>query len=343
MPLESIQNSLHIRRKKNDLVFQNIARLWDIHKNAKSHQEILDGLHPWNAPTGLKFENTQPYFLGIIGVLLCLSLYIDAANGYLQITFAIGIVLIFCAWLSIEHSKSITEIIEALQSKVIGYKYGLDYFATPPHLNIPMQSHMLVLRLKNMFPLFDLGSIANDFPLYASCYWEDEQGKSHPVLVFQYRYVTEITYRDKHGDNVRVKEVEKFKYGVFVFEVNKFQGLAISSRQNHFLYPYTIPWKTSDIQLTRKLNIFGTEQMSIAKQLPPSQVLKIAEFFQHQDGSLLFHPQNQCLCFLGDKNLFQISAQKREITDISTLRGHLRTFKLPYLEQLKSDITTFLQ
>ena len=42
-------------------------------------------------------------------------------------------------------------------------------------------------------------------------------------------------------------------------------------------------------------------------------------------------------------NLFKISTQAKNIQDISTLRGHLRTFKLPYLERLQDDLTHFLK
>ncbi len=41
MPIESVQQSIHIRRKKNAVVFQNIARLWDLGRQAKSHQDLL--------------------------------------------------------------------------------------------------------------------------------------------------------------------------------------------------------------------------------------------------------------------------------------------------------------
>lgn len=343
MPIESVQRNLHIRRKKNELVFENIARLWELHQQAKNNQEILDGLHPWQSSINLKFENTLQYWLALIGAILCLCVFIAPAQLIFQLTFFAGLACIFWAWLSLERNQPIQEVIQALEQKIISEKYQLDYFASPPHLRMPLKGTMLESKLKLLFPLFNLGTIANDFPLYASSHWTDEHGVSHPVIVFQYRYVTEITIRDKHGDKVRIQEVEQFKYGVFVFDINKFQGLAVSSQVREFSPPYSSPWKTSDILLNRKLYIAGTQQLAIAKQLTPAHVLRLEAFFQKQDGSLLFHPEQHCLCFLGNKNLFQPSVTKRKITDISTLRGHLRTFKLPYLEQLKSDITTLLQ
>jgi hypothetical protein len=50
------------------------------------------------------------------------------------------------------------------------------------------------------------------------------------------------------------------------------------------------------------------------------------------------------LCYLGPHNLMQIKRlNTKKIQDISTLRGHLRTFKLPLLERLKKDLITLLQ
>lgn len=50
MPLDTIKHSIHIRRKKNQVVFDNIDKLWGIARSADTAQEILDRLHPWKAP-----------------------------------------------------------------------------------------------------------------------------------------------------------------------------------------------------------------------------------------------------------------------------------------------------
>ena len=47
------------------------------------------------------------------------------------------------------------------------------------------------------------------------------------------------------------------------------------------------------------------------------------------------------LCYLGPHDLFQVSSKHHKINDISTLRGHLRTFKLIELEKLHTDLTQF--
>ena len=66
MPIDAVKHSFHIRRKKNDIVFQNIAQLWDLGRSAPDYQSILDGLHPWNAPITLRFENVLPWLQGCI-------------------------------------------------------------------------------------------------------------------------------------------------------------------------------------------------------------------------------------------------------------------------------------
>ena len=83
--------------------------------------------------------------------------------------------------------------------------------------------------------------------------------------------------------------------------------------------------------------------MQTAKLLSPGFVLRLADFFAQRQGDLLFHPENRMLCYLGPRDLFQVSSKHRHINDISTLRGHLRTFKLRQLEQLQHDLVQFLK
>ena len=275
MPVETVLHHLHIRRKKNQLVFENIARLWELHNHAQSQQDLLDGLHPWAGPMQLKFENSLSYGLAFLGLMLCLSLIISTEHPIFYLSFVVGLLLIFLAWLCYEVSKPIQEIIQALQTKAIGFKYGLQYYSMPLHLNNVRNGHSLEIKLKNMFPLFHLGSISNDFPLHASCVWEDENKQQHSVLVFQYRYITELTVSDKNGKKVRVKEIEQFLYGVFVFEIQKFRGLALSDQQRNFAFPYEVRWQSSDILFNQNLKVFGLNQHQLAKQLTHLSLIHI--------------------------------------------------------------------
>ena len=92
MPIETVQQSIHIRRKKNAVVFDNLERLWRLQHEAKSHQDILDGLHPWNAPITLKFDNFLPIVLFLAGIFCALLILISPTSIYLQLGFVAGAV-----------------------------------------------------------------------------------------------------------------------------------------------------------------------------------------------------------------------------------------------------------
>ena len=119
MPIESVQHSIHIRRKKNEVVFRNIARLWDLGRQAKSHQELLDGLHPWNGPISLKFENNLPLALAGIGLFLIGCIFVAPANIWMQSGVFFGCLLLFWAYLSYEHRKPLHEVIRYLEDEAL--------------------------------------------------------------------------------------------------------------------------------------------------------------------------------------------------------------------------------
>ena len=342
MPLDAVKYSIHIRRKKNERVFNNIARLWEIARQAQTYQDILDALHPWNAPIVLKFENVLPLLLAAAGLFFILLIFIHPGNIWIQISLISGFFMIFWAYISYEESKPIDEVIEYLEQQSIAKKYNLAFQQQPQHFSVPLQPVLFIAHLKRLFPVFNQGSISNDFPYYASTQWTDDEGKQHQVMVFQYHYVNEIRIRNKDGNEVQVSEVHKDLWGVFVFDV-EVHGVAVTTANKEFYYPYSFPWHTSDIQVNQKLNIFGSDEMQMAKLLTPAFVLRLDEFFAQRQGDLIFHPDSHILCFLGTADLFHISSRAKNIHDISALRGHLRTFKLPYLESLQRDLTQFLK
>ncbi|TCB56334.1 hypothetical protein [Acinetobacter terrestris] len=342
MPLDTVRHSIHIRRKKNERVFQNIARLWEIGRQAQTQQDILDGLHPWNAPIVLKFENVLPLLLAAVGLFFVLPIFILPTNIWLQLGLVTGLFMMFWAYISYEDKKPIDDVIEYLEQQTIAKKYQLAFLQQPQHISVPLQPVLLIAHLKRLFPVFNQGTLSNDIPYYASTVWADEDGKQHQVMVFQYHFVNQVRVRDKDGNDVKVKEVHKDLWGVFVFDV-EIQGLAITTARKNFYHPYSFPWHTSDIQTNEKLNIFGSDEMQTAKLLSPAFVLKLADFFAQRQGDLMFHPTSHTLCFLGPADLFKISTRAKKIQDISVLRGHLRTFKLPYLESLQRDLTHFLK
>lgn len=342
MPIESVKHSFHIRRKKNDVVFRNIARLWELGRSAHSHQALLDGLHPWNAPIQLKFENVLAWFQGCIGILFLWPIWFTPSNIWAQLSFLVGLVIIAWAYFSYEQDDPIEEVITFLEQQSITKKYQLQFGRQPQHISIPMNPTHFMVHLKNLFPVFKQGSISNDISNYASAVWEDEDGQQHQVLVFQYHYVNEIRVRDKNGDERQLREIHKDLWGVFVFDTST-QGLAISTSNKKFYYPYSYPWHSSDIQINQRLKFYGSDEMEIAKLMTPAFVLRLADFFKNREGDLLFHPESKVLCYLGPHDLFKISSKTNVIQDISALRGHLRTFKLRELENLQRDLLLFLK
>ena len=342
MPIDSVKHSFHIRRKKNDVVFRNIARLWELGRSAHDHQALLDGLHPWNAPINLKFENVLAWFQGCIGLIFLLPVWIAPANIWAQLSFILGLVIMAWAYFSYEQDDPIEEVIDFLEQQSIAKKYQLAFDRQPHHISVPFNSIHFIAHLKQLFPVFEQGSVSNKITRYASTVWQDENDQAHQVMLFQYHYVNEIRVRDKNGDEHQVKEIHKDLWGVFVFDINT-QGLAVSTSNKKFYYPYSYPWHSSDIQINQRLKFYGSDEMETAKLMTPAFVLRLADFFKNREGDLLFHPESKMLCYIGPHDLFKISSKTNVIQDISALRGHLRTFKLIELENLQRDLLLFLK
>ncbi|RKG52995.1 hypothetical protein D7V64_08350 [Acinetobacter cumulans] len=342
MPIDSVKHSFHIRRKKNDVVFRNIARLWELGRSAHDHQALLDGLHPWNAPINLKFENVLAWFQGCIGLIFLLPVWITPANIWAQLSFILGLVIMAWAYFSYEQDDPIEEVIDFLEQQSIAKKYQLAFDRQPHHISVPFNSIHFIAHLKQLFPVFEQGSVSNKITRYASTVWQDENDQAHQVMLFQYHYVNEIRVRDKNGDEHQVKEIHKDLWGVFVFDINT-QGLAVSTSNKKFYYPYSYPWHSSDIQINQRLKFYGSDEMETAKLTTPAFVLRLADFFKNREGDLLFHPESKMLCYIGPHDLFKISSKTNVIQDISALRGHLRTFKLIELENLQRDLLLFLK
>ncbi len=342
MPIDAVQHSIHIRRKKNEVVFHNIARLRALGLQAETHQELLDALHPWNGPITLKFENNLPLALGAFGALLILAIFIAPSNIWMQGCVFLGCLLMFWAYISYEHRQPLEDVLAYLEEIALSTKYQLRFQQQPQHISIPLNPLHFIGHLKRLFPLFERGSLSNEITRYASTVWEDENGQQHQVLVFQYHYVDELQVYDKNGNSVKVMEVHKDLWGVFVFDI-ALHGLAVSTSRRKFSPAYPHPWHSSDIRTNQKLKFYGSDPMHMAKLLTPGMVMRLSNFFEQRQGDLLFHPEKHMLCYLGPHDLFQVSSQNQNIQDIPALRGHLRTFKLLELEQLHTDLTQFLK
>ncbi|WP_326518746.1 hypothetical protein [Acinetobacter sp. CAAS 2-6] len=342
MPIDNIKRTIHLRRRKNQRIMQNVARLWELGKQAQSHQELLEGLHPWGTDNQLRFDNVLPILLAVIAGCCLLSIWILPAGLPSHLAFWLALGLGFYSYLTYEQSSPIAEVIEFLEQQTITQKYSFQFYQTPVHISMPVQPSLFQAYLKNLFPLFQQGQVSNTIPVYASTVWTDDQGQQYPVLLFQYHFVNEIRMRDRNGNETKVKEVHKDLWGVFIFQVAA-QGLAVTSSRKTFEFPYLHDWHTSDIQINQKLRIFGANPLQLAKTLTPAMVLRLDQLFATRSGDLLLHPEQPVLCFLGEQDLFKISTKTQNIDDISKLRGHLRTFRLAEYENLQRDLIAFLK
>ena len=74
--------------------------------------------------------------------------------------------------------------------------------------------------------------------------------------------------------------------------------------------------------------------------MTPSTTLKLIKFYRIHQGDLIFHPHDQIMCYLGDRDLFDVThnLEIKEIINISALRGYLRTLTMPNYQQLKQSM-----
>ena len=334
MPIDTVQEALHIRRKKNAQVFRNIARLWDIGQKAHSDQDLLDALHPWRDDHSLCFFNVLPFILGIVSVCTLVFGYFFHPHIQFIWSFLGAFLTGFLAYLLYEPKEPLTQVITYLEQRMTVLRYGLQFQQLPAYLPIQAQPLLVISRLKQFFPLFNRGTESNEITQYASTTWHDGTTE-HQVLLFQYHYVSELPIFQEENSNQKIaKEIHKDLWGAFIFQMPA-SGIAVSNKRSRFFEPYTSSWQSSDILINQELNIFGVDQHQLAKEISPSLTLKLHDFFQHFTGDLIYHHEEQILCYLGEQNLFQTASKRSEIHDISALRGHLRTMTMPQYQKFQ--------
>jgi hypothetical protein len=342
MPIDTVEQALHIRRKKNAQVFRNIARLWDIGQKSHSDQDLLDALHPWRDDHSLCFFNVLPFILGIVSV--CTLVFGYFFHPHIQYIFSLLAAFLtgFLAYLLYEPKEPLTQVITYLEQRMTVLRYGLQFQQLPAYLPIQAQPLLVISRLKQFFPLFNRGTESNEITQYASTTWHDGTTE-HQVLLFQYHYVSELPIFQEENSNQKIaKEIHKDLWGAFIFQMPA-SGIAVSNKRSRFFEPYTSSWQSSDILINQELNIFGVDQHQLAKEISPSLTLKLHDFFQHFTGDLIYHHEEQILCYLGEQNLFQTASKRSEIHDISALRGHLRTMTMPQYQKFQQLMLNLIQ
>lgn len=334
MPIDTVQEALHIRRKKNAQVFRNIARLWEIGQKSHNDQELLDAMHPWREDHGLRFFNVLPYLLAITSMSTLIFGYFLHPHIQFIWSFLGAFLTGFLAYLLYEPKEPLTQVINYLEQRMTVLRYGLLFQQLPAYLPNQAQPLLVISRLKQFFPLFNRGTESNEITQYASTTWHDGTTE-HQVLLFQYHYVSELPIFQEENSNQKIaKEIHKDLWGAFIFQM-PVSGIAVSNKRSRFFEPYTSSWQSSDILINQELNIFGVDQHQLAKEISPSLTLKLHDFFQHFTGDLIYHHEEQILCYLGEQNLFQTASKRSEIHDISALRGHLRTMTMPQYQKFQ--------
>lgn len=333
MPIDTVQEALHIRRKKNAQVFRNIARLWEIGQKSHNDQELLDALHPWREDHGLRFFNVLPYLLAITSISTLIFGYFLHPHIQFIWSFLGAFLTGFLAYLLYEPKEPLTQVINYLEQRMTVLRYGLQFQQLPTYLPIQAQPLLVISRLKQYFPLFNRGTESNEITQYASTTWHDGVTE-HQVLIFQYHHVSEMPIFQENNKKKIVKEIHKDLWGTFIFQMPAL-GVAVSNQRSRFFAPYTSSWQSSDILINQKLKIFGLDQHQLAKEVGPSMTLKLHDFFEHFTGDLIYHHEEQILCYVGEQNLFQTASKRSEIHDIPALRGHLRTMTMPQYQKFQ--------
>jgi hypothetical protein len=342
MPIDTVEQALHIRRKKNAQVFRNIARLWEVGQKSHSDQDLLDALHPWRDDHSLRFFNVLPYLLGLVSV--CTLVFGYFLHPHVQYIFSLFAAFLtgFLAYLLYEPEEPLTQVITYLEQRMTVLRYGLQFQQLPAYLPIQAQPLLVISKLKQFFPLFNRGTESNEITQYASTTWHDGTTE-HQVLLFQYHYVNELPIFQEENSNQKIaKEIHKDLWGAFIFQI-PISGIAVSNKRSRFFEPYTSSWQSSDILINQELNIFGLDQHQLAKEISPSLTLKLNDFFQHFTGDLIYHHQEQILCYVGEQNLFQTASKRSDIDDISALRGHLRTMTMPQYHKFQQLMLNLIQ
>lgn len=344
MPVDTLKHSLRIHRNINRRVLHNIARLWQLGQQAKTHQELLDGLHPWGDHPSLKFNNVLPVMLMFAAGTCALATFIFIQQGiFAGLCLLTACALGFAAYVYHEPQTPLQEVVSFLRQQVLEKKYQLRFQELPTHFPDTMQPFFLLARLKNLFPVFEQGTVSNMLPVYASTCWQDQHGQSWPVMLFQYDFIHEVSLPGQSPAQGNLKRTQKSLWGIFIFEQPAPLGLAVTTTHKEFDWPYQELWQTSDIQINQKLRIYGHDALQLAKIMTPAMALRLNDFFTARSGDLLWHSEQNILCFLTEQNLFKMDANRQNITDISKLRGHLRTFRLSHYEQLEQDLKQLLQ
>ncbi|RYL28418.1 hypothetical protein [Acinetobacter piscicola] len=340
MPIKTVETWLHLTTQKNQQVMRNVARLWNIGEKARAPQEILDALHPWGECKDLYFHNFIAHLFIILGVFILIFGWMIDVYIPFALTFLVAMLCLFFAYLIYEPRSPIEEVMQFLEKRMLMLKYDLQFNRVPSFLPQSSNSLLVMSKLKQSFPLFSKGNAINEITQYIATTWEFEH-KKYPVLLFHYYYINELPMSQFNKDQNKKQGIRKDQWGAFVFATPRL-GFAASNQRHAFFEPYTQKWSTSDILVNENLNIFGHDQNQLARHISPMMTLKLSDFFQDYSGEVVFHFEEDMLCYMGDQNLLQHRQNIEKIRDVSQLRGHLRTLRMAEYERFQQHMLNLI-
>lgn len=342
MPLERIRDALHLRQQHNKIVEDNLTRLKALSTQAETRQMLLDGLHPWGSDPSLSFHNYISILLWLCaGILLIGFLLMDAMIGHLTILLLI-LILAGLGWLMYESNQIIRTHISALEQRMFELQYGLKMYALPAMLSSQFDPQRLLRQLQRQLPLLQQGGHSNDIHTFASFIIETDENK-HQALVFEYIFKDVIRIYNEKTQQYHSKVVEGKRWCIAVFEQSSLGIIATTTAFKTPQIPYNHVWRSSDIRLSSQLRLYGKDDMHLAKTMSPTLTLKLSDFFAACRGSLIIHHELNVLCYLTETNLLQVANHDKNIQDISSLRGHLRTLRLASLEHVLTHLKPLLK
>ena len=340
MPLNYFHGRWHFHQRMNKKVSHNLDRLNALIAKNPSKAEILDTLHPWRTSILLKYNNTFAVLQFVIGFLLFFMgvFWMFSLGGWAILLWLIGLGLCTYAYFSFEQQSEIDSIIGELSGQVFQDQYQVKFNQFPTidkSFNNPTR---LLTLVKNGFDCLNEGNFSNSIETIAATQW-DVNGHLYPVLLFHYKFIDESIVRDPKNQTQR-KQTTSHRWGACVFDMPALAFVVSGTETNYPRYPRR--WTPSDIQFNQKYKIKGQQELELARNLTPPRILALATNLDALRGSIMFHDQMNAFCYLSQQNIFSTQAPAKKITDISMLRGYLRTLKAPHYEKVKTHLSDII-
>lgn len=117
-----------------------------------------------------------------------------------------------------ESQDPIDEVIQYLRERMLTLRYDLNFQKLPASFPDPTRTFSVISQLKILFPLFYKGTEENRIDYFASTLWQHE-GKSYPVIIFQYDYVIEIATSNQRETRNVIRKINKQLWGGALFSM----------------------------------------------------------------------------------------------------------------------------